>query len=78
MDDLRAALIALVACVQIGCASALPAHQWIPIQRVEAVDLFWWEVAMQCDLRVIYWEGPDDIRGFTVPNVDARLCGRTK
>lgn len=58
-----------------GCANHLPPHTWIPVEHVEAVDLFWWPEQQECDLRVIYRVAQDDYRGFTIFRVDPQLCG---
>ncbi len=67
-------LAILLAILSTGCAT-LPPHDWIRLKD-PGVDLFWWTDQQQCDLRVVFFYAPDEVRGFTVRNVDPALCGR--
>lgn len=59
-------VLALVFCA--GCASKLPPHVWIPIEHLEAADIFWWiGPPQQCTLRLMWARGKDDIVSMTLP-----------
>lgn len=64
--------VLLLALIGAACTMKLPPHVWLPIPRVEAVDLFWWTETRQCTMRTLYWD-QDRFKGFTVP-VEAGLC----
>jgi hypothetical protein len=67
-------VVMCVACLSVACMSdKLPPHVWMPVKHVEGVDFFWWTDMQICQVRVIYWVGPDDIRGQTM-TVDPAVC----
>lgn len=70
---LARAVVLAITCVCSACAAKLPPHVWLPIDNLEAVDFFWWTDMKICQVRVLAWYGPDDLRGQTM-TVEPEAC----
>lgn len=59
-----------------GCAQKLPPHVWMPIDRVQGVDLFWWRDTHICQVRVVFENGNGTAGTWTyrIDRVDEAAC----
>ena len=83
---MRTLLVALII-IASGCAAKYQRnvdYEMRELTHVIAVDVVWWKVQQQCQLRVVRWDTgpPGGALGQAVPQVitidrvDPRLCGK--
>lgn len=68
----RAILALVLAAGAAGCAT-LPPHVWMPVPRVQGVDLFYWTLTHQCTMRVVAIDSGGDWYSYAV-QVNESIC----